>query len=63
MKQIIFAGCMLAMVSGITASAQNNGGYQDDVYYNASQAEKDAKADAKKTKTTTATKYQQRLLQ
>lgn len=50
MKQIIFASLVLSLFSGITATAQSNGGYQDDVYYSGSQAEQDAKAEAKRQK-------------
>jgi len=45
MKRLIFASLVLALVSGNSAFAQD-----DDVYYNASQAERDAKAEAKKQK-------------
>jgi len=50
MKRLIFAGLVLTLCSGSGAFAQSNGGYVDDVYYNGSQAQKDAKSDAKKQK-------------
>lgn len=43
MKRFFFAGMAFVLcASGGHAFAQNNGSYTDDVYYNASQAEKDA---------------------
>ncbi|WP_118974403.1 hypothetical protein [Taibaiella koreensis] len=50
MKRLIFASLVVALFSGTVAFAQSNGSYVDDVYYNGSQAQKDAKADAKKQK-------------
>lgn len=49
MKRLIFAG-LVALFTGTIASAQNNGGYVDDVYYNGTQAQQDAKVEAKKQK-------------
>ena len=43
MKRIITAGLLLTIFSGLSASAQNN----DDVYYNSSQAQQEAKASKK----------------
>lgn len=50
MKRLIFAGLVMALFSGNTVFAQSNNNYSDDVYYNGSQAERDAQADAKKQK-------------
>jgi len=50
MKRLFFAGLVMALFSGSAESAQSNGSYVDDVYYNGSQAQKDAKAEAKKQK-------------
>lgn len=50
MKRLLFASLVVALFSGTTAFAQSNGGYVDDVYYNGTQAQQDAKADAKKQK-------------
>jgi hypothetical protein len=50
MKRLLFAGLVMALFSGSAAFAQNNGGYVDDVYYNGSQAQQDAKAEAKQQK-------------
>lgn len=50
MKRLLFAGLVMALFSGSTAFAQSNSNYVDDVYYNGSQAQQDAKADAKKQK-------------
>lgn len=48
MKRLFFAGMALALcVAAGHASAQNNDGYTDDVYYNASRAEQDAEQAAK----------------
>lgn len=50
MKRLIFAGLVMALFSGNAVFAQSNNTYSDDVYYNGSQAERDAQADAKKQK-------------
>lgn len=50
MKRLIFAGLVMALFSGNAVFAQSNNSYSDDVYYNGSQAERDARADAKKQK-------------
>lgn len=50
MKRLLSAGLVMALFSGSTAFAQSNGGYVDDVYYNGTQAQQDAKAEAKKQK-------------
>jgi len=50
MRQLILAGLVVGLFSTSAAFAQNNGSYVDDVYYNGSQAQKDAKADAKRQK-------------
>ncbi len=49
MKRLILAGLGWALISG-PLFAQNNGGYVDDVYYNGSMAEQDARSSAKKQK-------------
>lgn len=49
MKRLILASLGWAVLAG-PAFAQNNGGYVDDVYYNGSMAQQDAKTEAKKQK-------------
>lgn len=50
MKRFFFAGMAFALCALCGhAFAQNNGGYTDDVYYNASQAEKDAQQAAEQS--------------